>query len=49
MRFQPDGPLPQTITMRERSGDRTTIRLERVVLDPALDPARFTVPAPKGP
>lgn len=48
LQFAPESPLPETIAMRERSGDRTTIRLEHVVLNPTLDPARFTVPAPKG-
>lgn len=48
LRFAPQSPLPETIGMRERSGDRTTIRLEHVVLNPTLDPARFAVPAPKG-
>ena len=48
LRFRPDGPLPETIAMRERGGDRTTIRLERVVLNPPLDPQRFALPATKG-
>lgn len=48
LRFSPQGPLPETIAMRERSGDRTTIRLEHVVLNPTLDPARFAAPSVKG-
>jgi outer membrane lipoprotein-sorting protein len=48
LHFAPQGPLPETIAMRERSGDRTTIRLEHVVLNPTLDPARFAAPSPKG-
>lgn len=48
LRFAPQGPLPETIAMRERSGDRTTIRLEHVVLNPPLDPARFAAPSVKG-
>jgi outer membrane lipoprotein-sorting protein len=44
LRFPPDGPLPTTIEMRERGGDRTTIRLNAIVLNPPLDPARFKAP-----
>jgi outer membrane lipoprotein-sorting protein len=47
--FPPRSPLPETIAMRERSGDRTTIRLAHVALNPTLDPARFTAPSSKGP
>jgi outer membrane lipoprotein-sorting protein len=46
--FPPNAPLPATITLRERGGDRTTIRLADPILDPALDPARFQPPAPRG-
>ncbi len=46
--FPADGPLPDTITLRERGGDRTVIRLVRVALNPALDPARFQSPIAKG-
>ena len=35
--------------MRERGGDRTAIRLEHVVLNPALDPTRFAPAGVKGP
>lgn len=49
LHFPSDGPLPETIAMRERGGDRTTIRLRAIVLNPALDPARFRAPAAKGP
>lgn len=48
LRFRPDAPLPETIALHERGGDRTTIRLERVVLNPPLDPQRFTLPDGKG-
>lgn len=48
LHFRPDAPLPETITLRERGGDRTTIHLERTALNPALDPARFTLPAAPG-
>lgn len=49
LRFPASGPLPEEITLRERGGDRTIIRLHRIVLNPPLDPARFqTPPAPKG-
>lgn len=48
LRFPSDGPLPETIALRERGGDRTILRLEHVVLNPALDPARFALPATKG-
>jgi outer membrane lipoprotein-sorting protein len=48
LRFSPAGPLPQEITLRERGGDRTTIRLRDVALNPRIDPARFTPPAAKG-
>lgn len=46
--FPADAPLPATITLRERGGDRTTIRLVSPVVNPTLDPARFQPPAPKG-
>jgi outer membrane lipoprotein-sorting protein len=49
LRFPSDGPLPREIILRERAGDRTTIRLHDVALNPELDPARFTPPAAKGP
>jgi outer membrane lipoprotein-sorting protein len=46
--FPPNGPLPAAITMRERGGDRTTIRLEHVALNPVLDPGRFASSGAKG-
>lgn len=46
--FPPNAPLPDTITLRERAGDRTTIRLVKPVVNPTLDPARFQPPAAKG-
>ncbi len=49
LRFPADGRIPTTVALRERGGDRTTIRLERVALNPALDPARFAPPGTKGP
>jgi outer membrane lipoprotein-sorting protein len=49
LRFPANGPLPETIAMRERGGDRTTIRLEHVALNPTVDPARFAPPSTKGP
>jgi outer membrane lipoprotein-sorting protein len=49
LRFPADGPLPTTIEMRERGGDRTTIRLREIVLNPSLDPKRLRAqPAGKG-
>jgi outer membrane lipoprotein-sorting protein len=48
LRFPAEGPLPQQITLRERAGDSTTIHLHGVMLNPALDPARFTPPTAKG-
>jgi len=48
LRFSPRSPLPETVVLRERNGDRTTMRLEHVVLNPALDPARFAAPSAKG-
>lgn len=49
LHFPASGPLPEEITMRERGGDRTTIRLRRITLNPPLDPARFQAPpAAKG-
>jgi outer membrane lipoprotein-sorting protein len=48
LRFPADGPLPREITLRERGGDRTTIRLHDVSMNPPLDPALFTPPATKG-
>jgi len=44
--FPADAALPETITLRERAGDRTTIRLVKPTLNPVLDPARFQPPAP---
>lgn len=49
LHFPTNGPLPETIAMRERGGDRTTIRLEHVALNPTVDPARFAPPGTKGP
>lgn len=49
LHFSANGPLPESIAMRERGGDRTTIRLEHVALNPTVDPARFAPPATKGP
>jgi outer membrane lipoprotein-sorting protein len=46
--FAADGPLPETITLRERGGDRTVIRLARVALNPTIDPVRFQSPVAKG-
>ena len=46
--FPPDAPLPTAIAMRERGGDRTTIRLEHVALNPVLDPARFASAGTQG-
>lgn len=46
--FPANAPLPETITLRERAGDRTTIRLAEPTLNPTLDPARFQPPAPRG-
>ncbi len=46
MRFAPDLPLPVAIELRERNGDRTTIHLAEVQLNPPLDDARFRLPAP---
>jgi len=48
LRFPPSGPLPEEITLRERGGDRTIIRLHDIALNPVLDPARFATPAAKG-
>jgi outer membrane lipoprotein-sorting protein len=49
LRFPASGPLPDEIAMHERGGDRTTIRLHDIMLNPPLDPARFTPPpAAKG-
>jgi outer membrane lipoprotein-sorting protein len=48
VRFAASSPIPEEITLRERGGDRTVIRLRHVALNPALDAARFTPPAPKG-
>jgi outer membrane lipoprotein-sorting protein len=45
LRFPANGPLPEEIAMRERGGDRTTIRLRRIALNPPLDPARFATPS----
>ncbi len=44
LRFASDGPLPREIVLREQGGDRTTIRLTSVQLNPPLDAARFHVP-----
>jgi outer membrane lipoprotein-sorting protein len=49
LHFAASSPLPEAIVMRERGGDRTTIRLEHVVLNLALDPARFAPAGVKGP
>jgi outer membrane lipoprotein-sorting protein len=49
LHFPADGPLPETIAMRERGGDRTTIRLHAVVVNPPLDPGRLKRPDTKGP
>ena len=46
--FPANAPLPETITLRERAGDRTTIRLADPAINRPLDPARFQPPAPKG-
>ncbi len=48
LHFPPNGPLPETIVLRERGGDRTTIRLRSIALNPPLDPARFRAPDAKG-
>ncbi len=49
LRFPANGPLPEEVALRERGGDRTTIRLRDVVLNPPLDPTRFAPPpAAKG-
>jgi hypothetical protein len=48
LRFPTSGPLPDEIAMRERGGDRTTIRLRHVALNPPLDPGRFATPVAKG-
>jgi outer membrane lipoprotein-sorting protein len=45
LRFPASGPLPEEIVMRERGGDRTTIRLHSIALNPPLDPARFRTPS----
>lgn len=45
LRFPASGPLPEEIVMRERGGDRTTIRLHGIALNPPLDPARFRTPS----
>jgi outer membrane lipoprotein-sorting protein len=45
LRFPAAGPLPDEIVLRERSGDRTTIRLSAVQLNPALDDTRFRIDA----
>jgi outer membrane lipoprotein-sorting protein len=48
LHFLPSGPLPESIVMRERGGDRTTIHLVHVVQNTPLDPAHFVAPDPKG-
>jgi outer membrane lipoprotein-sorting protein len=48
LHFPATGSLPEAVLLRERGGDRTTIRLEHVVVNAPVDPARFTAPA-KGP
>ncbi len=48
LHFASNAPLPETIALRERGGDRTTIRLEHVTLNAALDPGRFVLPGMKG-
>lgn len=42
LRFPSDGPLPERIVLVERGGDRTTIQLHAIRLNPPLD---ITVPA----
>jgi outer membrane lipoprotein-sorting protein len=44
LRFAPTGQLPDEISMRERGGDRTTIRLHDVALNAPLEPGRFKAP-----
>jgi outer membrane lipoprotein-sorting protein len=48
LRFAPTGQLPNEILMRERGGDRTTIRLHDVALNAPLDRGHFSAAA-KGP
>ncbi len=48
LHFPAGGPLPESVALRERGGDRTSIRLEHAVVNAPVDPARFTLPA-KGP
>jgi outer membrane lipoprotein-sorting protein len=48
LRFPPDGPLPEEIVLRERGGDRTTIRLRAIRLNPPLEAGLFAVPAAAG-
>ncbi|MEO6029025.1 MAG: outer membrane lipoprotein carrier protein LolA [Candidatus Binatia bacterium] len=48
LRFPANGPLPEEVALRERGGDRTTIRLRDIVLNPPLDPTRFAPSAAKG-
>ncbi len=45
LRFPASAPLPESILLRERGGDRTTIRLERPAVNVPIDPARFTAPS----
>ncbi len=58
LRFAPKGQLPDEIEMRERGGDRTTIRLHDVALNVSAarnapvaggSPLGGKTPAPKGP
>jgi len=49
LHFPASGPIPEEITLRERGGDHTVIRLHQIALNPPLDAARFEAPAaPKG-
>ena len=48
MSFPPSGPLPKEVVLRERGGDRTTIRLSGIHLNPPLEDARFRVGPPDG-
>jgi outer membrane lipoprotein-sorting protein len=44
LRFPPDGPLPERIVLTERGGDRTTIHLHEIRLNPPLDAAALAAP-----
>jgi len=48
MSFQKGSPFPSEVTMRESTGDATTIRFDSVKLNRELDPSLFTFTAPKG-